>query len=337
MRAMVIDRFGGSDVFREADRPVPEPGPGEVLIRMAYASINPADWKGRAGLLPHLGPPHYEFPITMGMDGSGVVERIGEDVDAFAVGDRVITLSGLGLGQQGTYAEFAVAPAQRVAPLPKRLSFAEAGTIPIASASAASCILEVAQVKAGDAVFLNGGAGSVGTFGIQFMRHLGARVATTCSARNLDYVTSLGAERAIDYTNEDVSAALRDWAPDGLDAVIDAVGQHSLPASTPELIRRGGTLVVISNLLTGTDAFDLDLAAERGVRVLDNVSVTRTKDFRDFQVAAFRQLLSAIDEGAVQPPPFEIMPLTEVGAAQDRVQEGHVRGKILLEIGGEAT
>lgn len=335
MRAMVIDRFGGSEEFHEIDRPVPVPGPGQVLIRMAYASINPADWKGRAGLLPHLAPPRYSFPITMGMDGSGIVAAIGEGVTGFEIGDRVIARSGLGSGLDGCYAGFAVAPAQKVLPLPKRLTLAEGATIPIAAASAASCIVEVAHAKAGDQVFLNGGAGSVGTFGIQFLTHLGARVATSCSTRNVDYCASLGAERVIDYGREDIGAALRDWAPDGLDSVIDAVGQHSLPASTPSLIKRGGTLVVITNLLTGTEAFDLALAAEHGVDVLDNVLATRTTDPDDFQTAALAQLVAAIEKGTVTPPPYEILPLSAIGAAQDRLEQGHVRGKILLEIGGD--
>jgi NADPH:quinone reductase-like Zn-dependent oxidoreductase len=334
---MVIDRFGGSEEFHEIDRPAPVAGPGEVLIRMAYASINPADWKGRAGLLPHLGPPYCDFPLTMGMDGSGIVAGLGEGTEGFAVGERVVTLSGLGLGMHGTYAEYAVAPVQRVAHLPARLNLAEGGTLPIAAASAANCIIDVAGVKPGDVVFLNGGAGSVGTFAIQYLKHLGARVAATCSTRNLDHVAGFGADRVIDYTSEDLGAALSEWAPDGLHAVIDAVGQHSLPASTPGLIRRGGTLVVITNLLTGPEAFDLDLANARGVRVIDNVTASRVADMRTFQVSAFRQILAAIDAGAVDPPPFEIVPLAEVGPAQDRVQAGHVRGKILLEIGGDLT
>ncbi|WP_198350953.1 quinone oxidoreductase family protein [Flavisphingomonas formosensis] len=330
MKAMVIDRFGGSDEFRLANLPVPRPGPGQVLIRVAYASVNPADWKGRAGMLPHLG--HYPFPITIGMDCAGVVTAVGRGVTGFRPDDRVISLSGMGLGLQGTYAEYVVVPEPRVAPLPAHLDFAAGATIPIASASAASSIIDVAKAKVGDAVFVNGGAGSVGTFAIQFLKHLGAHVVATCSTRNVHHVRGLGADLVIDYLREDIAAGLAQWAPDGLDAVIDAVGQHSLPRDMPRLIRPGGTLVCIQNLITGVEDFDLDLAAARNVRVVDNVADAMTEDPTWFQVHAFRQLLDAIVQRRVSVPPYEIVPLEQAGAAHDRVQQGHVGGKILLKI-----
>jgi NADPH2:quinone reductase len=330
MKAMVIDRFGGSGEFRVADLPVPVPGSGQIVIRSAFASVNPADWKARAGMLPHLS--YYPFPITIGMDCAGIVESVGEGVTAYKPGDRVISLSGMGLGQQGTYAEYALVPEPRVAPLPAHLDFAQGATIPIASASAASSILDVARVKAGDTVFVNGGAGSVGTFAIQFLTYLGARVAATCSTRNVEHVRGLGADLVIDYTSEDIAATLRAWAPMRLDSVIDAVGQHSLPRAMPGLIKAGGTLVCIQNLLTGPEDFDLDLATDRNVRVVDNVMDAMTEDPTWFQVKAFRALLDAVVAQKVKVPPYEIVPLEQAGAAHDRVEEGHVRGKILLKI-----
>ncbi len=330
MKAMQIDRFGGPEELHVVDIAIPRPGPGQVLIRAAYASINPADWKSRAGMLPHLSV--FPFPMTLGMDCSGVVEEIGTGVTAFKPGDRVITLSGMGLGMGGTYADYCCAPEPRVALLPPGLDFAEGATIPIASASAASSILDVAKCGAGDMVFFNGGSGSVGTFAIQFLKYLGARVAATCSPRNVDYVYGLGADLVIDYTRENILSALRAWAPDGIDTAIDAIGQHSLPREMPEIVKRGGTLVCITNLITGPEAFDLEAAAKRDVRVVDNVVAAMTEDPTWFQVSAFRQLLSAIAAGAVKPPPYEVMPLEAAGAAQSRVAEGHVRGKILLEI-----
>jgi NADPH2:quinone reductase len=330
MKAMMIDHFGGSGEFYVGDAPIVEPAADEVLVRAAYASVNPADWKCRAGLLPLLA--HAGFPMIVGMDCAGVVERVGSDVVDFKSGDRVISLSGVSRGKPGTYAEFSTAPQQRVAHVPAHLTIEEAATIPIAAASAASSIIDVAKVKSGDTVFLNGGSGSVGTFGIQFLRHLGARVAATCSTRNLDYVRGLGTDLVIDYTREDIATALRAWAPDGVDSVIDAVGQNSLPADTPALIKGGGILVCIQNLLTGPDAFNLDLAAKRNVRVVDNVVEARTPDSSNFQVSAFRQLLAAIDTGVIKVPPYEIMSLEDVARAQDKVEDGHVRGKILLKI-----
>ena len=330
MKAALIDRFGGAEQLRIGDVSRPEPGPNDVLIRIAYASINPADYKSREGLLPPLD--HYPFPITLGMDCSGIVESVGSAVTAFSPGDRIISLSGMGQGYQGTYAEFCCAPAVRTFPLPSRCSMAEGATIPIAAACAANAILVVAPVAAGQQVLVNGGAGSVGSFAIQLLKLLGVRVAATCSTRNIEYVAGLGVEKVIDYSAESIPEALREWAPAGLDVVYDLIGQHSLPADLPSLIRRDGTLVCIMTLGTGVEAFDQDIAAARGVRVIDDIGNSMTIDPAMIQVAPFRTLLAAIDEGKIQVPPYEIMPLAAVADAQQRVAGGHVRGKILLKI-----
>ena len=330
MKAALIDRFGGAEEIRIGDAPVPMPGPNDVLIRVAYASINPADHKSREGRLPPLDA--YGFPITLGMDCSGVIEEVGSAVTGFALGDRVISLSGMGQGYQGTYAEYCCAPAVRTFPLPTGLDMAEGATIPIAAACAANAVLVVAPVSAGQQVLVNGGAGSVGSFAIQLLKLLGARVAATCSTRNVEYVASLGAEKVIDYTVESVSDAVRDWAPGGLDVVYDLIGQGSLPADMPNLIRSGGTLVCIITLITGVEAFDQSAAAARGVRVIDDIGNSMTVDPAMIQVEPLRTLLAVVNEGKIRVPPYEVMPLTAVADAQERVAGGHVRGKILLKV-----
>lgn len=332
LKAIQIDRFGGAEELKLRDVPVPQVGPEQVLVKISYASINPADWKARAGLLPHLAM--FPFPMTVGMDGAGVVEAVGHGVTEFRPGDRVVALSGFGLGFGGTYAEYCCIPAARVVSLPMHLSLADGATIPIAAASAANSILEVARSKAGDLVLVNGGAGGVGSFSIQFLKSLGCSVAATCSSRNIEYVRTLGADLVIDYTHGNILDVVGEWAPKGLNAVIDAVGQHSLPRETPDYIKPGGVLVCITNLLTGPEAFDLEGAASRNVKVLDNVTTTMPENPVWFQVESFRQLMAAVAAKTVKPPPYKIVPLDEVGAAQVEVAEGHVRGKILLEIGG---
>lgn len=330
MRAVMIDRYGGPDELYIGEAPKPVPGPGDVLIRVAYSSINPADWKVREGMLPithNLG-----FPMIIGMDNAGIVEAVGEGVTEYKPGDRVLSLSMMAFGKGGAYAEYLLCPEPRVAHLPANLSFAEGASIPVACSSASSTIVDACGVKAGDKVFFNGAAGGVGSFGVQFLRYLGAEVAATCSTRNVDYVSGLGVDRVIDYTREDVASALRAWAPDGLNHVIDAVGQGSLPRDLPALVKQGGSIIVILNLQSGPEYFDLDLAAQRGVRVADNVSGANITDPIWGQVMAFRQCLAAIAEGAVKVPPIEIFSMEQVAEAQRRVEGGHVRGKIVLEI-----
>jgi NADPH:quinone reductase-like Zn-dependent oxidoreductase len=272
------------------------------------------------------------FPLVLGLDAAGVVEAVGEGVTEFAPGDRVVSLSHMPFGKGGSYAEYMICPTPRVAHLPANLSFAEGATIPIASASACSSIVDAAHVEPGQKVLVNGGAGGVGTFGTQFLRYLGAEVAATCSTRNIGYLTDLGVERVIDYTKEDICQALGEWAPDGVDHVIDAVGQHSLPANLPAFVKRGGSIVCIFNLLTGPEAFDLELAEQRGVRVIDNIVGAGITDPLWGQVMPFRQCLAGIGEGRIKVPPFDVFPLERVSEAHNRVQEGHVRGKIVIEV-----
>lgn len=333
MRAVMIDKFGPSSVMqiRLTDRP--EPGPGQLLIRARYASVNPADWKIRAGLLDRVGADG--FPMILGMDVAGVVAAVGAGVADFVPGDRVVALSGMGLqlGLRGTYAEYCCTPAVRAVKLPDHLSLEAGATIPIAAASAASTIIDVAKVKPGDVVLFNGGAGSVGTFGVQFLKLLGAEVAATCSTANLARLRGYGVDKPIDYTQEDVIQSLRAWAPDGVDCIIDAVGMGSLPAMTPEAVKPGGIIACIQTLIKDIDGYDANLAAQRNVRLVDNVTQTVHVGTPMFQVEGFRQVVAGVASGKIKVPPYKVLPLQAVAQAHDEVEQGHFKGKILLRIG----
>lgn len=333
MRAVMIDRFGPSDVMqiRLTDRP--EAGPGQIVIRSMYASVNPADWKIRAGLLDRVGAD--AFPMILGMDAAGVVEEVGPGVADFAPGDRVVALSGVGLelGLRGTYAEYCCTPAVRAVKLPDHVSLEEGATIPIAAASAASTILDVARVKAGDVVLFNGGGGSVGTFGVQLLKWLGARVAATCSTKHLERLRGYGIDKLIDYTREDVFESLRAWAPDGIDSIIDAVGMGSLPARMPEVVKPGGTIACIQTLIKDVDGYDAELAAKRNVRLIDNISQTIHVGTPMFQVEGFRRVVAGVASGKIRVPPYKVLPIEQAAQAHDEVEQGHFKGKILLKIG----
>lgn len=333
MRAVMIDEFGPSNVMqiRLTDRP--KPGPGQLLIRSLYASVNPADWKIRAGLLDRVGVDG--FPMILGMDVAGVVQEVGTEVTDFAPGDRVVALSGVGLqlGLRGTYGEYCCTPAVRAVKLPDHVSFEEGATLPIAAASAASTIIDVAKVRPGDVVLLNGGGGSVGTFGVQFLKLLGAKVAATCSTGNLVRLQGYGIDKLIDYTQEDVIESLRAWAPDGIDCIIDAVGMGSLPARTPEIVKPGGIIACIQTLIKDVDGYDAELAARRNVRIVDNISQTVHVGTPMFQVEGFRQIVAGVASGKIKVPPYKVLPIEEVAHAHDEVEQGPFKGKILLRIG----
>lgn len=327
MRAIVIHRHGGPEELELAQVPMPEPGPGEVLIRVVYAGVNPADWKCREGLLePYF---HCRFPFVLGFDAAGVIERVGPGADGYAVGDKVVTSSNQGLGEWGSYAEYVKASVWTVAPLPSNISFAQGATIPVAGATAWGAVHDAGAVQAGQKVLVNGGSSNVGMFAIQLAKNAGCDVAAACGPDNLELVHKLGAQRAIDYRHEDVLAAATAWAPGGIDLVIDAIGMGSLPASMPHAIRPGGALVSIETLMQQGPAFDTALAAARGVRLLNNMAAAERIPQH------LRAMVDAVASGKVATPPYEILPLEHAAQAQRRVQQGHVRGKLLLRVGAD--
>jgi NADPH2:quinone reductase len=231
MRAMVFDHYGEPDVLHLKDVPVPEPQDGEVLIRIGYSGVNPADSKTRSGATRA----HYRsvnFPLVTGMDAAGVVERTGANVTDFRKGDRVITWGSPDGKTSGSYAEFVRASVRNVSLMPKSLNFAQAAAVPIASLTAFQSLFhaEKGGMIPGQKVLIHGAAGGVGSFAVQFAKSGGLLVAATCGTANVTYVRSLGADRVIDYKTEDVCQAVRDWTAEGVDAVLDAVGP-ARPAS----------------------------------------------------------------------------------------------------------
>jgi NADPH:quinone reductase-like Zn-dependent oxidoreductase len=326
MRACVIDRFGGPDELHLADVPTPAPAPGEALVRVAYASVNPADWKSREGWLASFFD--YRFPFIVGFDAAGVVAALGDGVRELAVGDRVVTASNQGKGVWGSYAEYVVSDVDRVARLPGPVDFAAAASLPTAGMTAWQAVFDVGAVKPEQRVLVHGGAGGCGSFAIQLARMAGAHVAATCSVGNIDYVRSLGAELAIDYRSEDVTAAVRRFAPAGLDLVVDTVGQGTLLQSI-ELVRRGGIVAPIGTLIANEPQPDPARAAANGVAVVPTMSTFPN------QGRQLRALVAALAEGRIRPPALETLELAQAAEAHRRVQDGHVRGKLLLRVGGD--
>lgn len=323
MRAIVFDRFGGPEVLHLAEIEQPEAGPGQLLIRVAYAGVNPADWKARQGWLAQFF--EYRFPFVLGFDATGVVAAVGAGVQGIAAGDRVVAASNQGLGERGSYAEYVVADASRTARLPDATPLDRAAMLPIAGMTALQSLFDVGRLKSGQSVLVNGGAGGTGSFAICLAKAAGARVATTCSPANAAYVTALGADVAIDYGQGNVAAAVRGWAPDGLDLIVDAVGQGSL-VDAVDWVKPGGTIAAIVTLIADETPHDAQRAGARGVAV---VPVIATFDRQGEQL---RQLADACANGVFDGVALTVMPLAEAGQAHQLVQAGHVRGKIVLDI-----
>jgi NADPH:quinone reductase len=324
MFAMIITETGGPEVLQYGEIDTPEPGPGELRIRVAYAGVNPADWKNRQGMLAAFRP--YVFPYIIGFDAAGVVDSIGEGVSGFALGDRVFTPTNHGQGGQGSYAEYTLASADRVAHMPAELGFAEAAALPVAALTAWQGLFDRGGLQAGQRALIHGGSGGLGGFAVQFARWAGAHVAATCSTPNVEYLRSLGVERVIDYRQENIAAAVAEWAPKGLDYLMNAVGDSTLREGLA-LVRAGGTFVSIPTL---NDDGDIPAAAAAGAaKGVNRVFSTMVDVGCAPQLQKIGELLVS---GDVKLPPLREFALRDAAAAHRLVQEGHTRGKVVLKV-----
>lgn len=323
MEAMVLNRFGGPEVLELAQIERPRAGPGQVVVQVAYAGVNPADWKAREGWLQLYF--QYVFPFVVGFDAAGLVAEVGEGVTGLAVGDRVVTASNQGKGERGSYAQYVLSDRERVVKLPDHVALRDAASIPTAAITAWEAVFDVGGTKAGQHVLVNGGAGGTGGFAVQLAKMAGAKVAATCGPANVDYVRSLGADLAIDYRQGDVRAQVAAWAPDGVDLVVDTVGQGTLLDSI-EMVRRGGIVAPIGTLIADEPMPDAARAAELGVAIVPTIANFARQERQ------LNALVEALGAGRIKAPAIEILPLAQAGEAHRRVQDGHVRGKILLAV-----
>lgn len=324
MFAMIIRETGGPEVFEYAELPTPVPGPGEVLVQVAYAGVNPADWKNRQGMLAAFRP--YTFPYVIGFDAAGVVAAVGAGVEDLSVGDRVFTPTNHGQGGQGSYAEYTLAGADRVARIPAALEFREAAALPVAALTAWQGLFDRGGLQSGHRLLVHGGSGGVGSFAVQFARWHGAQVAATCSSPNVEYLKSLGVERVIDYVTEDIATAVQEWAPQGLDFLMDAVGVSTLPRAL-DLVAVGGTLVSIPTLVDDGDVGAAMAEAEqKGVK-----RCFSTMDDNDC-AGTLREIAGLLASGQIQLPPLREFLLEDVAQAHELVERGHNRGKIVLQV-----
>jgi NADPH:quinone reductase-like Zn-dependent oxidoreductase len=300
MHAVVIHETGSPDVlhYEEADRP--EPGDGEVLIRVRAASVNPTDWKSRRGM------GETSLPAVLGKDVSGTVE-VSRD-PAYAEGDEVF-----GMAASGGYAELATASAAAIAKKPAEISHEQAAAIPVAGMTAWQALFDRGGLERGQTALIAGAAGGVGHFAVQFAKNAGARVIGTGSSRNRDFVLGLGADEYVDYTEQDVGEAVS-----GVDVAFDTVGGETTQSLLPTL-REGGILVTIAN------APPEDAARERGARAELLVMSPSSE-----QLARIAELVAA---GEVHVEITEVLPLTEIQRAHELSESGHTRGKIVLTVG----
>ncbi len=308
MKAILMDEYGGPEVLHLGEAADPTPGPGEIVVEIHAASVNGADWKVRAGL--SRGAAALSFPHILGRDFSGVVRVLGAGVRDFAPGDHVFSV--IDRGQEGGYAEAFAIQAALAAKKPDALSHAEAAALALTGLTALVALEDCAKLEAGETVLIHGGAGGVGSFAVQYARHVGARVIVTARAVNHDYLQDLGAHEAIDYTRGDFAQAVPQC-----DVVFDTIGGE-VHARSFAVLKHGGRLIHIAAAPAG-------FTAPR-----DDVTVIRPHVGRDR--AHLERIIELVEEGAVRPPEIQPMPLAAAARAHELSQAGHVRGKIVLNV-----
>lgn len=305
MKVVRIHRFGGPDVLVLDEIPVPALRSDEILLRIKAASVNPIDFKIRSGEFPPVD--ESSLPYPMGRDASGVVQNVGSEVSDVAEGDAVFAMSGMG---QGSYAECVVLKRDEWAPRPTLLDHAHAAAVPLAALTAWQGLFDHGELRKGQRVLIHGGAGGVGHMAIQFARHAGAYITVTASARDLDFVRELGADEAIDYRGERFEERVKN-----IDLVYDLIGGDTRERSF-QVLRRGGIMVS-----TVGDP-SKEKATEFGVRVVGYMARSDAD-----QLAQIGHL---IDDGEVRINIAKTFTLDEAAAAQDFLENGHVRGKVVL-------
>lgn len=304
MKAVFIEKFGGPEVLTYGDMPDPVAAPGEVVVDVHAASVNGADWKVRAGEYKQA-----RFPLVLGRDFSGVVSAVGAGADLEA-GDAVFGV--LDAGQEGAYAEKLAVKAAIIAKKPDALSHVNAAALALTGLTALVSVEDTLKLSRGETILIQGGAGGVAGFAIQLAKHLGARVITTTSAKNVDYVRSLGADEVIDYNAQDVTKAVKDC-----DAVFDTVGGEVTQKSFA-VLKPGGRAAFIASGAQAPKPARGDVTSLRP-------AVGRTR--RHMERVAQLYL-----DGAVRPPEIKLYRLSEVAEAQ-RVSEGrHFRGKLVFKV-----
>jgi NADPH:quinone reductase-like Zn-dependent oxidoreductase len=305
MKAAFIEQYGGPEVLKYGDLPDPVAGVGDVVVDVVAASVNAADWKARRGQYGYA-----KFPLILGRDFSGIVGSVGPGVDDLRVGDAVFGV--LPSGQEGTYCEKIAIKAAIIAKKPDALSHINAAALALTGLTALSAVEDTLKLKRGETILIQGGAGGVAGFAIQLAKHIGARVITTASAANHDYVRGLGANEVIDYNARDFTQTVSN-----VDAAFDTVGSDVAERSFA-VLKPGGRAAFIASgekppQPKRGDVTSLRPPVGRARRPLERIA----------------ELFAA---GAIRPPEIKLYRLPQAADAHRLSESRHFRGKLVFQV-----
>jgi NADPH:quinone reductase-like Zn-dependent oxidoreductase len=309
MKAVRIHNYGGSDVLVYEEVPVPEPGSGELLVRVRAASVTPMDWKMREGYVRQW--VDVPMPHILGRALAGDVVAIGPDVTGFAVGDAVCGTVNL---MKGTHAEYAAVPAGEVMVKPAAMDYESAAAVSFSALAAWQALIEAGSVAEGQTVLIHAAAGAVGSLAVQIAKAHGARVIGTASAANAEFVRALGADEVIDYTTTRFEDVVHD-----IDLVLDLIGGDTQDRSW-QVLKPGGILVSLVSMTPEAQ----EAAAAQGARA----AMVATRP----DMAQLQQIADLMTAGRVRSAIGTVRPLAEAREVQELSQTGHARGQLVLRV-----
>lgn len=304
MKAIRIHEYGDAGTLKLEEIPRLPITDDQILVRIRDAGVNPIDWKIRQGYLKQVMP--ATFPMTIGQDFAGDIVDVGKAVTQFTPGERVFGFA------QGTYAEYAAAPASTVASIPNSIDFATAAALPTAGSTALQIIRDVVTAKPGMSILIHGAAGGVGSYASQIAKNFDARVIGTASGADIEYLKSLGIDEVIDYKRERFEEKAA-----GVDAVVDLVGGETL-ARSYSVVKKGGVLA------TTVESIDESAAKRAGIRAVHVVMRRNAADLAE--------LARLVEKGALKPRLDKTMSLSQAKEAQELSQTGKAQGKVILKV-----
>ena len=309
MKAVVAHEYGGPEVLKYEDVPLPEPKDNEILVRVIASGVNPADPLILNGKYAKEFGTH--LPLILGYDMAGVVVKTGAKVTKVKVGDPVYAYLLWG----GGWAEYCISNESESAIKPKSLTFTEAASVPLAALTAWQALVDIGKIQAGQTVLIHGGSGGVGSFAIQIAKARGARVIATASTANQDLLKQLGADVATDYTKQEFEEIVHD-----VDLVLDPVGRDTL-ARSYGVVKKGGIIVT---LVSRCDEAELKKHQIRGASLSSHPNS-----------AELAEITKLIDDGKIKPIVSQVLPFLDAAKADGQAATHHTRGKIVLKIADE--
>lgn len=304
MKAIQISKYGEADELKMQETETPSPKAGEILVRIHDAGVNPYDWKVRKGFMKDIMP--VQFPLTMGYDFAGVIEKVGANVQDYRVGERVFGFT------QGAYAEFAICSPDKIAKIPDVLSFDVAASLPTPGLTAYQLIADHVRPTGAQTVLIHGAAGAVGSIAVQVAKSFGMRVFANAAQNDEDYLKQIGVEKIIDYKSQRFEEFFKD-----LDAVVDLVGGETLNRSY-QCVKKDGLVI------TTVGPVRADLAKQAEVNAKFFLTNQNSKGLSD--------LAKLVAVGKIKPRLAEVMPLENAAEAQKLNEQGKSHGKIVLRV-----